>query len=51
MRAIKEVLMYKIVDNFLEREYQESYTSWKSMSYNESNKFAMDIKQLENEDV
>ena len=43
--------MFVIVDNFLQLEYQESYNSWKSLTYSETSKFANDVKNMEEQDV
>ena len=32
-------------------EYKESYNSWKSLTYSETNKFANDIKNAEAKEV
>ena len=51
IKAIKAMYMFIIVDRFLTMEYKNSYTAWKSMDSTATDKFALDVKELEAEDV
>ena len=47
IRAIRAYVMYMVVDNFLQTEYQESYNTWKAMSTDYTTMFSSNVRQEE----